>query len=628
MYKTLWLVPALPMLGFLILVFARLTKNQVAMVGVGSVALSTMVAAAIGWSFIASPPVGSTYVQPLWSWVDTGAFQAVMGLRLDSLSLLMILVVTFVGFLIHLYSTEYMAGDPGYARFFAYMNLFMASMLTLVLADNLVFLYIGWEGVGLCSFLLIGFWYSERKNARAAMKAFLITRIGDTAFAVGLFLLYFHFGTLNIQSILDAAPAILPAGSMLAWIAPALLLGGAVGKSAQTPLQTWLPDAMAGPTPVSALIHAATMVTAGVYLIARTHTLFTGAPWVQFAVAVIGAVTLLIAATSALTQRDLKRALAYSTISQIGYMFLALGVGAWSAAMFHFATHAFFKALLFLAAGAIINAAHHEQDMFKMGGLYKKIPFIFWVFFIGAACLAAIPFVTSGFYSKDAILQMVWSSSKGGLILWLCGVVGAFITAVYSFRMVLLVFFGKPQTQTAYRPGPAVKIALGVLAFFSLGFGYIQLPEIIANVQFFSHFLERTLPAFWGSVPNHAVEWALLIFVSLVTIAGVGVAARVYYQEPALPARLLENRYAAAIHNFWEEGWGFDAFYTRFIVNPFLWLVRINSGDVVNVLYWLIEFLSERINILLSHTQTGKTRTYAAVMVGGAVITIGLLVLL
>ena len=312
----------------------------------------------------------------------------------------MILVITFVGFLIHLYSVEYMREDEGYSRFFAYMDLFVGSMLTLVLADNLLLLYLGWEGVGLCSYLLIGFWYKDPENGRAGRKAFIVTRIGDVALAAGIFLLYTHFRTLQIQELMQQVSIQWTTGSVLATAAALLFLGGALGKSAQVPLQTWLPDAMAGPTPVSALIHAATMVTAGVYLIARMNVLFSLSPLAMSAVAVIGAVTLLLAGCSALVQRDIKRVLAYSTISQIGYMFLALGVGAWSAAIFHFMVHAFFKALLFLGAGVVIAALGHERDMFRMGGLRRQLPFVFWTFLAGAASLSSIPLVTGRFLQQ------------------------------------------------------------------------------------------------------------------------------------------------------------------------------------------------------------------------------------
>src|SRR5512146_15998 len=332
------------------------------------------------------------------------------------------------------------------------MNLFVASMVTLVLADNLLLLYLGWEGVGLCSYLLIGFWYTDPVNGRAARKAFIVTRVGDTSMVIGLFLIFDRLGTFNIQELMHRATLQWPVGAAAAVAAAALLLGGAVGKSPQLPLQTWLPDAMAGPTPTSALIHAATMVTAGVYLIARTHVLFSLAPPVMLAVAVIGAATLMLAGCSALTQRDIKRVLAYSTISQIGYMFLALGVGAWSAAIFHFMTHAFFKALLFLAAGAVIQALHHEHDMFKMGGLRKQIPLTFWAFLISGCALAGLPIITAGFYSKGMILWSAWSSPQGGAALWLAGVVGVLLTALYIFRVIFSAFFGAAQIPVEHAP--------------------------------------------------------------------------------------------------------------------------------------------------------------------------------
>ena len=403
MSELLGWVPLIPFLGFLILVLVdgRLSKPLAPWVGAGSVGIAALLVSLIGFEFLNGTM--HPYRLVLGSWLALENLSVPFGFYLDALSMTMLFVVTGVGFIIHVYSAGFMASDPGYARFFAYMNLFVSAMLVLVLADNLVLLYLGWEGVGLCSYLLIGFWYQDPNNGYAARKAFVMTRLGDTAMALGLFLLFTQLHTFDIQSLMQRAASQWPAGSLLPMISAALLLGGALGKSAQLPLQTWLPDAMAGPTPVSALIHAATMVTAGVYLIARTHDLFILAPTVQFAVGVIGSVTLLIAGCSALAQTDIKRILAYSTISQIGYMFLALGVGAWSAAVFHLLTHAFFKALLFLAAGAVIFCFHHEHNIFKMGGLRKAMPLTFWSFMIGSAALSALPF-TSGFYSKHEIL--------------------------------------------------------------------------------------------------------------------------------------------------------------------------------------------------------------------------------
>jgi len=428
MLSLLSLIPAFPLMGFALLTLAggRLTQRQIAAIGTSSIGASALITAMIAAEFIAALPNTAHYRQTLWTWIETAGFTAGVTWYLDALSLLMTLVITGVGFLIHLYSVEYMAGDDGYRRFFAYMNLFVASMLVLVLADNLLLLYLGWEGVGLCSYLLIGFWYRQPENGAAARKAFLVTRAGDTAFAIALFMLFATLGTLSIQQVQILAVAAWPAGSEIAVAVAALLLVGAIGKSAQLPLQVWLPDAMAGPTPVSALIHAATMVTAGVYLIARMHALFSLAPSVQYAVAVIGVLTLLGAGCSALVQHDIKRILAYSTISQIGYMFLALGVGAWSAAMFHFLTHACFKALLFLAAGAVILSLHHEQDIRRMGGLRRSLPMAFWASLAGAGALAGVPLVTSGFFSKEWILDAAGHSPLGGSWLWLGGALGAF----------------------------------------------------------------------------------------------------------------------------------------------------------------------------------------------------------
>lgn len=408
-------------------------KKLSAVVGVGSIGLSALITILIGIQFLTNPPEGHAFVQTLWTWIAADDFKVNIAFHLDALSMVFAFVVTFVGFWIHLYSTEYMADDEGFSRFFAYMNLFVGAMLMLVMGDNLLLLYLGWEGVGLCSYLLIGFWYRDPANGYAARKAFIVTRVGDAAMAVGLFMLFYSFNSLNIQEILSVAPHVWSPGNKLAVASTLLLLGGAVGKSAQLPLQVWLPDAMAGPTPTSALIHAATMVTAGVYLIARMNGIYLLAPLSMTAVAIVGAATLLVAGFAGMAQTDIKRVLAYSTVSQIGYMFLALGVGAWSAGVFHFMIHAFFKALLFLAAGAIILAQHHEQNMFKMGGLAKALPVTFWTFLIGSASLAALPLITAGFYSKDAIIWYAWSGPNGSIYLWMAAVFGAMVTAFTLF---------------------------------------------------------------------------------------------------------------------------------------------------------------------------------------------------
>ena len=441
------LIPAIPLLGFLVLALfgPKLTRTTIGYIGAGSVGIVALLTFIAGTGFIKSLTQVRSYSVVLWEWLNAGNLKADISFSLDALSLVFCFVITFVGFLIHVYSIEFMAKDDGFSRFFACMNLFVGSMLILVLADNILLLYLGWEGVGLCSYLLIGFWYKETSNGYAARKAFIITRIGDTAMIIGIFILFLNFGTFNINGIMQQASEKWVAGSFIAVLTAALLLGGALGKSAQLPLQTWLPDAMAGPSPVSALIHAATMVTAGVYLIARTHVLFTLAPIVQSAIAIIGALTLLIAGCSALAQHDLKRILAYSTISQIGYMFVALGVGAWSAAIFHFMIHAFFKALLFLGAGVIILVLNEEHDISRMGGLRKKMPVVFMTFLIGSASLSALPLVTAGFYSKELILWDSLSAESGSTLLWIAGISGAFLTALYSFRMIFIAFYGEHQ---------------------------------------------------------------------------------------------------------------------------------------------------------------------------------------
>ncbi len=629
MLELLWLVPALPFAGFLklILVGTRLSRTAVALTGVSSVGASAAVSIAVAVTYLVSPPPHYNYTQTLWTWVKVNDFMSPIGFYLDPLSLVMVLVVTVVGFLIHLYSVDFMAGEEGYSRFFAYMNLFVGSMLTLLLADNLLLLYLGWEGVGLCSYLLIGFWYKDPANGRAALKAFVVTRVGDAAMAVGLFLLFTTFGTLQIQEVMQKALQEWPVGSTLAVAAAALLLGGAVGKSAQLPLQTWLPDAMAGPTPVSALIHAATMVTAGVYLIARTHVLFTLAPAVQHAVAIIGAATLLLAAVSALTQRDIKRVLAYSTISQIGYMFLALGVGAWSAAIFHFMTHAFFKALLFLGAGVIILSLEHEHDLFKMGGLRKELSGTFWSFLIGSASLSALPLVTAGFYSKELILWHVWSSETGSLWLWAAGLLGALLTSVYTFRMVFLAFFGASKGRVTRRPGKRMLVPLFTLALFSVVSGFIELPETLGNLPLFSEFLQGTFSDASPPATGVMTELMLQITAGTVSIIGVLIAYVLFLRNRQFIQKVVQTVIGNAVHCFLLAGWGFDALYDALFVRPFVRAAEINKNDFIDFIYRGIALLNKLMHYLLSRLQTGMVRWYAAGIGIGAIITIGFVVL-
>ncbi len=630
MLDLLWLVPAVPFAGFLILVVAgaRLRRSGVALVGVGSIAISTAIAFVIAARFMALPPAARVFTQTLWTWVRVGDFAPAIAFRLDPLSLVMMVVVTGVSFLIHLYSSSFMEGDDGYARFFAYMNLFVGSMLVLILADDLLFLYFGWEGVGLCSYLLIGFWYRDPINANAGRKAFIVTRVGDTAMAIGLFLLATQLGTLDIQLLMQRATAAWPVGSALPIAAAALLLGGAVGKSAQLPLQTWLPDAMAGPTPVSALIHAATMVTAGVYLIARTHVLFALAPPVQLAVAIIGAATLLLAGCSALTQHDIKRVLAYSTISQIGYMFLALGVGAWSAAILHFATHAFFKALLFLGAGVVIVEMHEEHDMFKMGGLRRELPIAFWTFLVGSASLAAVPLVTAGFYSKDLILFDAWSSASGGPWLWLAGLVGALLTSLYTFRMVFLTFFGDLQHRPAGCAGWQMNLPLIMLAVLAIVAGFVELPPTLGDKPFFTAFLLPVLPAVTG-VPARAADLVRLeLIAGVVSLGGIYIAWVLFLRRRATVTAIMRQPVLRMVHRFWFAGWGFDWVYDHVFVRPLVWFAAVDKHDAIDRIYDGLAWTSRAAWRALASTETGRVRWYAAGLTVGALVITSIVILL
>ncbi|MCZ2076500.1 MAG: NADH-quinone oxidoreductase subunit L [Bryobacteraceae bacterium] len=618
MLSLLWLVPAIPLATAAILALfgARLTRRAVAAMGAGSIGVSCVISLLIAPALLTSE---TPYRQTLWTWIDVAQFQPRIGFYLDAMSLLMMLVVTLVSFLIHLYSTEFMEEDEGYSRFFAYMNLFVASMVVLVLADNLLLLYLGWEGVGLCSYLLIGFWYRDPANGLAARKAFIVTRVGDTAMAVGLFMLFHSLGTLEIQRLMEQAQAQWAGGSPYATAAALLLLGGAVGKSAQLPLQTWLPDAMAGPTPTSALIHAATMVTAGVYLIARTNVLYTLAPDAQLAVAVVGAVTLLVAGFSALTQSDIKRVLAYSTVSQIGYMFLALGVGAWSAALFHFMTHAFFKALLFLAAGIVIEALHHEHNIFRMGGLRRELPVAFWTFVAGGCALAGLPLITSGYFSKDLIIWEAWSSPLGGPLLWAAGMAGVLLTALYTFRLIFLVFSGARKTEVSHRSGFRMKATVIVLAALAVVSGYWKSPLL--------DFLHTALPSMEEAHAGMTETMSGVVAAALFA-AGLFAAYLFFLAKPQYSGAAARNPVFGTLHRYWFSGWGFDWLYNRVFVRPLLGAARINRNDFVDAICAGIARFTEGANHLLAATQTGRVRWYAAGIAAGAVIFVGVAILL
>ncbi len=602
-----------PLLGFTLLAFAgaRLSERRVALIGVGSIGLAALTALLVGWRFLAASEPGASQVQTLWAWLAVEGFRASVSLHLDGLSLTLLGVVTGVGFLIHLFASWYMRGQEGYGRFFAYMNLFVASMLLLVLGDNLLLLYFGWEGVGLCSYLLIGFYYRTPANGAAALKAFIVTRIGDVLMLLGLFILYYAFATLNIQEMLARAPQQFASGDPMLTLATLLLLGGAVGKSAQLPLQTWLADAMAGPTPVSALIHAATMVTAGVYLIARCHGLFSLTPLSLELVGLVGALTLLLAGCAALVQTDIKRILAYSTMSQIGYMFLALGVGAWQAAIFHLMTHAFFKALLFLTAGAVIDACHHEQNIFKMGGLRRALPLAYACFLVGGSALAALPLVSAGFYSKDEILWEAFASGYPSLLL--AGLVGAVLTAFYTFRLIFVAFHGPAQIQAKPGQGIAHWLPLVTLLLLSTFIGALIEPP-----------LAGVLPEGAGHAGG-AAKLNLELLSGTLALISIGLAALLFLRHRDLLRRLAVSASGRFFGAWWRAAWGFDWLYERLFVRPYLGLCRLLAGDPFDRSIGLLPRLARWLHLGLSRTQSGQIRWYALTLAGGAVLLLAVL---
>ncbi|MDR3522298.1 MAG: NADH-quinone oxidoreductase subunit L [Acidocella sp.] len=620
MISYLWLIPALPLLGSVILgMFGPSMGPRLSgAVGTLSVGLAAVLAMAIALQWLGHPPAHSMYQQTLWSWINLPGFSINVGLYLDPVSLLMVLVITIVGCLIHLFSTEYMEGEDGYSRFFAYLNLFVSAMLLLVLADDLALLFVGWEGVGVCSYLLVGFWFSESANGYAARKSFVVTRVADIFMLAGLLLLATQLGTLNIQNMLAGAVATWPSGSLMPAVAASLLLMGGLGKSAQVPLQTWLPDAMAGPTPVSALIHAATMVTAGVYLVVRTHALFLLAPSVLDAIAIGAVITLLVAAFAGLVQSDIKRVLAYSTMSQIGYMFLALGVGAWPAAMFHFMTHAVFKALLFLTAGAIAMRLDHEQNIFAMGGLRTKLPLAFWAFLIGSASLAALPVISAGFFSKEMILGAVAAAPMPGMVLWGAGILGAMLTAIYIFRVVFMVFLGPVNTEISGSYGLRVAIPLVTLSAGALVVGWLETPETLGGQTIFSQFLSPAVGVF-----RHLPVSAMIPLTGIAApLLGVAIAYTLYRNGTWARAATTEP---SRLTLFLKSGSGFDTLYDAVIVAPYMGLVQLLRRDPVDQMFMLLRDLAVALHRQLRATQIGQIRRYASWMMAGSVATIAIL---
>ena len=615
MDKWIFLIPLLPFLGFLVngLLGPRLGDRAVAIIGCAAPAGAFAVAMG-AFAEILQGDSATVLTQDLWPWIAAGELKVSFSLTIDRLSGIMCLVVAGVGSLIHIYSTGYMKGDSGYARFFSYLNLFMAAMLVLVTADNIVLMFLGWEGVGLCSYLLIGFWYKGLANCSAGIKAFVVNRIGDLGFLLGIFAIWAAFGTFEFKEInLKAGSA---EGGAVFWIC-LLLFIGACGKSAQIPLHVWLPDAMAGPTPVSALIHAATMVTSGVYLLARLGPLFDAAPEVLTIVATVGALTALLAALIAFSQNDIKKVLAYSTISQLGYMFLAAGMGAYSVAVFHLVTHAFFKALLFLGAGAVIHSLHHEQDMRRMGGLRHRLPWTFALYVIGALALSGFP-LTAGFFSKDEILHVAHSGAggtDGRTILWIIGLVTALFTAFYTFRQIALVFFGNyrgPGGEKIEESPLSMRIPLMVLAALSLIGGFLAIP----------HFL---LPGL--EIPPEG-KLAGLVIGGIVSIAGIGAALGVYLRLPHLLERFCSTAPGKQIHKLSKRRFYIDEIYQSLIVKPLFGLAEISFYLIDRLLidFLLVHgsgFAVSALGHLLRRLQDGRTPTYAAWFLFGAIVVLG-----
>src|SRR6266508_795678 len=579
MSRLVWLIPLFPLAGALAnALFGRLTGRVAHWIAVP----------ALGLSFVASCVVfvrvlhGETYVGQLFPWISAGSFTTAVAVQVDQLSAVMLLVVTGVGFLIHLYSAGYMHGDDGFARFFTYLNLFVFSMVMLVLAADFLVLYVFWEAVGLCSYLLIGFWYKKKSATDAGKKAFIVNRVGDFGFGLAIMLIWTTFGTLAYGEVFSRATDSIGGGTYLA--IALLLFMGACGKSAQLPLFTWLPDAMEGPTPVSALIHAATMVTAGVYMVARCHKLFEMAPLSLEIVAWVGGLTALFAATIGLAQTDIKRVLAYSTISQLGYMFVGVGVGAYAAGIFHLVTHAFFKALLFLGAGSVIHGLHGEQDLRKMGGLAPRMMTTTWTFIFGAAALSGI-FPFSGFFSKDEILAAAFH--EGHIGLWALLLIGAFLTAFYTFRLVFLAFTGSPRMSKdvahhAHESPAVMTVPLVLLALLALAAGFaVGIP--FPQGTLFARFLAPVLPLHEAE-HSSALVFGLALLSTAAAAGGVALAWAMYVRQPVKAEAIgaPTNPVHALVLNKYYVDELYDALFVRPIYCLSLWCARAFDLSVID----------------------------------------------
>ncbi len=643
MHQYAGLIVLFPLIGLLINgLLGRKIKSEpvVGAIGSAAVGLSFVVAALIFIEMLGAMPEERSHVVTLFTWIAAGSFKVSAAYQVDQLSILMTLVVTGVGFLIHVYSIGYMHGDRGFWRFFTYLNLFIFAMLNLVLADNFLLMFLGWEGVGLCSYLLIGFWYDKKFpgtgitwTGDAANKAFWVNRIGDFAFMLGMFLIFREFGTLTFREVMGEASNLAVGDGTMFWIT-LLLFIGATGKSAQIPLFIWLPDAMAGPTPVSALIHAATMVTAGVYMVARNSALYALAPDSMMIVAGIGAATAILAASIGIAQNDIKKVLAYSTVSQLGFMFIALGVGAFTAAIFHVMTHAFFKACLFLGSGSVIHAMHEEQDIRHMGGLKKIMPRTYWTFLISSFAIAGFP-PLSGFFSKDEILWKAFAD--GSVVLWLIGASAALMTAFYMFRMVTLTFEGEPRWGHDKHPheSPAtMTIPLIVLAGLAVVGGFVGVPAALGGGNAIHQWLhpvfsqaEHTMRL--AEHHDHAMEYLLMGISVVIGVTGFWVGRSMFLKDPNADKKLMK---AGGLYKLLANKYFIDEAYEAAVIKPvvktsesFLFRffdVRIIDG-IVNGLGRLTAMGSSALRVV----QTGIVQQYAALVVLGIALVLGLIIL-
>jgi NADH-quinone oxidoreductase subunit L len=628
--ENLWIIPLLPLLSSAIngLFGAKWSKAIVNSVALGSTGVSFLCAVEAVREFLAGG--SQPFRKEFFDWIVAGSFRAGFDLQLDQLTVVMVLVVTGVGFLIHIYSTGYMAHEGGYYRFFSYLNLFMFFMLILVLAANYVLLFVGWEGVGLCSYLLIGFYFLRKSAADAGKKAFIVNRIGDFGFMLGMFLLFRSFGSLDFQTVFAKAATWQPEamgqfGTIT--VACILLFVGATGKSAQLPLYVWLPDAMEGPTPVSALIHAATMVTAGVYVVARSHILFSHAPTAMYIVAIVGCATAFFAATIGLVQSDIKKVLAYSTVSQLGYMFLACGVGAFSAGIFHLMTHAFFKALLFLSAGSVIHAMGGEQDMWNMGGLSKKIKATYWCMLFGTIAIAGFP-PFAAFFSKDSILFAAYNSENGGKVLYGVGLLAAVLTSFYMFRLIWLTFYGENRydehkVHVHESPG-SMTGPLMILAFLSLTGGWFALPALFGGKDYFAEFLSPVFGAAeaGGGEAAQSLEHILSIVAVVAATAGLLVAWRMYSKK-------VTRGTSEGVHKLLYNKYYVDELYAAVVVRPLVWLSSnvlwkvVDAGMIDGAVNGAADGAAA-VGDAVRHAQSGNTRSYAVWVVVGAIVVIGI----